>query len=54
MDTATIADREIMAFVAGAEERTTEIRGYGLTEAERAEVEAEAAALYAESETAAA
>ena len=51
MDEVRIAEsrteREIRAFVAGFEERTIEIRGYGLADEERAEIEAEARELYA-------
>ena len=46
MDTRSIAEREIAAYVRGFEEETREIRGYGLSEAERAEVELEAHAIY--------
>ena len=50
MDSESVAetgtDREIRAYVAGFEEMAVELRGYGLSEAERTEVELEAVALY--------
>ena len=43
----TIEQRQIEAFVRGADEAMLEARGYGLTTTERDEVEAEAHELYA-------
>jgi|GEM_PF-3862576 hypothetical protein len=43
----TIEAKQIRAYIEGCEERTMELRGYGLTTTERAEVEAEAHELYA-------
>lgn len=46
MDVKSISEREIAAFMAGAEAETLELRGYPLSETERAELLEEAAALY--------
>ncbi len=43
----TIEAKQISAYIQGCEERTIELRGYGLTTTERDEVEAEARELYA-------
>ena len=43
----TIQDRQIAAYIQGCDERTIELRGYGLTEDELLEVETEARELYA-------
>ena len=43
----TIEDRQIEAFVRGADEAMVEARGYGLTTTERAEVEQDAITIYA-------
>ncbi len=42
----TIKDRQIEAFVRGADEAMIEARGYGLTDSERVETEAEAVTIY--------
>jgi hypothetical protein len=42
----TIEQRQAEAFVRGADEAMIEARGYGLTNSERAEVEAEARGIY--------
>jgi hypothetical protein len=42
----TLADRLIAAYVQGADEQMQEIRGYGLDEDEREEIEREAQRLY--------
>ena len=42
----TIEERQIQAFVRGADEEMIEVRGYGLTETERAETEANAREIY--------
>jgi hypothetical protein len=42
----TIEEREVLAYVRGFEERTTENRGYGLSHEEYVEVLEEAMALY--------
>ncbi len=42
----TIEQRQTVAFVRGADEAMIEGRGYGLTNSERAEVEAEAREIY--------
>ena len=38
----TLQERLVAAFVRGADEELMEVRGYGLTETERAETETEA------------
>ncbi len=43
----TIVAKQIRAYIRGCDERTMELRGYGLTTDERGEVEAEAHELYA-------
>ena len=43
----TIEDRQIEAFVRGADEAMVEARGYGLTATERDEVEQDAITIYA-------
>ena len=42
----TIEDRQIEAFVCGADEAMVEARGYGLTATERDEVEQDAITIY--------
>lgn len=51
MDVKSISEREIAAYVAGFEETTLAIRGYGLYPDERAELLAEAVAIYGEPES---
>ena len=46
MDEFSLADREMAAFMAGAEAEMVELRGYGLTADERAETLEEAVAIY--------
>ncbi len=48
------AERLVRAYLEGAESGMVDIRGYGLTVEERAEMEAEAIALYGKTEVAAA
>lgn len=48
MDVKSISEREIAAYVAGYEEETLELRGYGLSADERAEITAEAVTIYGE------
>ncbi len=42
----TIEAKQIRAYIQGCEERTIELRGYGLTTTERDEVEQDASTIY--------
>ncbi|MDQ3703976.1 MAG: hypothetical protein M3437_01925 [Chloroflexota bacterium] len=42
----TVQERQIRAFVRGANLEMIEVRGYGLTETERAEIEQDAIEIY--------
>jgi hypothetical protein len=43
----TLQERQIAAFIRGADEEMIDLCGYGLTDSERAEIEQEAIEVYA-------